>query len=194
MASKFTLEGKNGQLALTMLENVTDLLDSNDIDYWLEGGTLLGVVRENRLLPWDNDLDISIKEEEWPKLEKVLSKIKYLVDTKQFNQDKSPFKKGVTRIVKVRTRRLYFFRGEITLDIFIKFKKDDTYHWQVGNKPKSVPAHFYSKIITRAFAGKDYKIPENYTEYLTHRYGDWETPVKEWNTYTDDKAINKGVV
>jgi len=191
MAGKFTLEGKNGQQALVMLRTVTDLLDSNNIDYWLEGGTLLGVVRENRLLPWDNDLDISIKEEEWPKLEKVLSKIKYLIDTKQFKRDVSPFKKGVTRIVKVRTRRFYFFRGEITLDIFIKFKKDDTYHWQVGNKPKSVPAHFYNKIVTHSFAGKDYKIPENYTEYLTHRYGDWETPVKEWNTYTDDNAISK---
>ena len=190
MAGNFTLEGKNGQLALTMLQKVTDLLDKHHIDYWLEGGTLLGVIRENRLLPWDNDLDISIKEEAWPQLEKALKKINYLVSTKQFKEDNPPFKKGITRIVKVRSRRLYFCRGEITLDIFIKFKKDGIYHWQVGNKPKSVPAHFSANFITHAFAGKNYKIPEDSQAYLTHRYGDWETPVKEWNTYTDDNAIN----
>ena len=74
MAGNFTLEGKNGQLALIMLQKVTDLLDKHHIDYWLEGGTLLGVIRENRLLPQDNDLDISIKEEAWPQLEKALKK------------------------------------------------------------------------------------------------------------------------
>ena len=27
-------------------------------------------------------------------------------------------------------------------------------------------------------------------EYLTYRYGDRKKPVKEWNTFTDDKALN----
>lgn len=43
-----------------MLKDVTNLLEENGIEYWLEGGTLFDVIRENRLLPWDNDMDISI--------------------------------------------------------------------------------------------------------------------------------------
>lgn len=190
MAGNFTLEGKNGELAFTMLKSITDLFDENDIDYWLEGGTLLGVVRENRLLPWDNDLDISIKEDQWPKLEKILKKIKYRVRERRFTTDNAPFKKGVTRLVKVSNRRFYFFKGEVVLDIFIKFKQDEDYFWQVGNTQKSVPANFYAKTILYPFLGKDFKVPENYTGYLTNRYGDWKTPVKVWNTFTDDQAIN----
>ena len=34
-----------------------------DIFYWLSEGTALGVIRENRLLPWDDDVDISFKIE-----------------------------------------------------------------------------------------------------------------------------------
>ena len=35
-------------------------METASIPYWLEGGTLLGIIRENRLLPWDNDMDISM--------------------------------------------------------------------------------------------------------------------------------------
>ena len=193
MAGESTLEGKNGELALTMLKKVTNILDDNNIDYWLEGGTLLGVIRENRLLPWDNDLDISMKEEELPKLEKVLKKIPYKVRVRKFTRNTNPFNRGDTRMIKISNKRLFFFQGDITLDIFVKYKKDETYYWKVGSKGKSVPAHFYKDITDYPFAGKDFKIPKDYAAYLTYRYGDWKIPVKVWDTFADDKAINKDV-
>ena len=193
MAGKHTLEGKNGEIALKMLKDVTDLLDSNEIPYWLEGGTLLGVIRENRLLPWDNDLDISIKEDDYDKLIKVVKSLNYRVRFKEFERDDEPFKEGVKRLVKVRNSKFLFFRGEVALDIFIKFKKDDQYYWQVGKKKKSVPSYFYQELIKHTFNGKEYLIPKLYEEYLTFRYGDWKTPVKEWNTFSDDKAIKGDV-
>ena len=193
MAGKHTLEGKNGDIALKMLKDVTDLLDENDIPYWLEGGTLLGIIRENRLLPWDNDMDISIKEEYYEKLLNIIKTLNYRVRFKEFEKDDEPFKKGVKRLVKVRNSKFLFFRGEVSLDIFIKFRKDDEYFWQVGHKKKSVDASFYEELITHQFNGKRYMIPKLYEEYLTHRYGDWKTPVKEWNTFRDDKAIKGNI-
>lgn len=201
MSGKFTLEGKNAEIALKMLKDVTDLLDKNQIDYWLEGGTLLGVVRENRLLPWDNDLDLSVKEDEWLKVKKVLkqiryrlkNKLRYRVRVRRFKKDNPPFKEGVARLIKISNRHLYFGCGEVTLDIFIKFKKDSDYFWQAGTKKKSVPSYFYDKTITYDFYNKKMRVPEKYPEYLTCRYGDWKMPVKEWNTFTDDKAINGDV-
>jgi len=59
MAGKTRLEGKNVEIALKMLHDVCTELEKKKADYWLEGGTLLGVIRENRLLPWDNDISIS---------------------------------------------------------------------------------------------------------------------------------------
>ena len=59
MSGNLTLEGKTGQIAIKMLKKVSRFLEKHNIPYILEAGTLLGVVRENRLLPWDNDIDIT---------------------------------------------------------------------------------------------------------------------------------------
>lgn len=189
MAGKYTLEGKNGVIALKMLKDVTNLLDENNIPYWLEGGTLLGVIRENRLLPWDNDLDISLKEEYYDKVLSIIKTLNYRVRFKEFEKDDAPFRKGIKRLVKVRNSKFLFFRGEVSLDIFIKFKKNDQYYWQVGKKRKSISSYYYNDLIKYKFDNKEYLIPKLYEEYLTARYGDWKIPVKEWNTFTDDNAI-----
>ncbi len=189
MAGDATLEGKNGDIALEMLTNITNLLDENHIDYWLEGGTLLGIIRENRLLPWDNDIDLSIKEEEFNKVAEIINKSNYRIRYREFEKDDSPFVKGVTRQIKIRNYKYKFFRGDVVLEIFVKFRKDEQYFWQVGPKKKSVPAYFYDKLAKFSFNSKEYLVPAQYKEYLTFRYGDWETPVKEWDTFTDDKAV-----
>lgn len=192
MAGKHTLCGKNGEIALNMLKRVTNILDHKEINYWLEGGTLLGIIRENRLLPWDNDMDISLTEEYYDTILETVEAIKklgYMVWFKEFEKNDPPFKQGIKRIIKIRNRKLYFIRGEVALDIFIKFKKDDEYFWQVGQKRKSVPAHFYDELREHEFDGKKYLVPKESEEYLSFRYGDWKTPVKEWNTFKDDNAV-----
>jgi len=43
-----------------ILEYGVQLLKDRNINYWLDCGTLLGIVRSQSLIPWDKDLDISI--------------------------------------------------------------------------------------------------------------------------------------
>lgn len=196
MAGQNTLEGENGEIALKMLKDITDVLDKNGISYWLEGGTLLGIVRESRLLPWDNDLDLSITEENYYDILNIFDEIKklgYRVKAREFEKDDEPFKKGIKRLIKVKNKKFFFFPGDVALDIFIKFKKDEQYFWQVGGKKKSVPSYFYEELIKYKFNDKEYLVPKEYKDYLTFRYGDWQTPVKDWNTFTDDKAIKGNI-
>ncbi len=192
MSGRHTLEGKNGIVALKMLEDVSDILEKNNIEFCLESGTLLGIVREGRLLPWDNDVDISIKEEYLDKLLSSLSEISslgYRVRSKIFENDSEPFKKGVTRIVKIRNNRFFFFRGKVTLDIYIKFKKDDKYYYQCGQTKKASNATFYEGLEEITFNEKKYKIPSNHEAYLTCKYGNWKIVDKSWNAFEDDNAI-----
>jgi len=193
MAYNIKLEGKNSVTAKRMLLNVCKILDDCNIEYWLEGGTLLGIRRENRLLPWDNDIDISMMVNETTKLNSfysVLKKKKYRVRTRLFKESKAPFKRGNIRMIKIRERRFFgLIKGSVCLDVFIKYPMEDLCYWEIDHKIKCVPTKFYNAFKSINFDGHSYSIPSLTDEYLTYRYGNWQEPVKDWNTSKDDKAL-----
>jgi len=47
-----------------VFKDVCDLLARNNINFWICHGTLLGVIRESRLLPWDDDIDFAVWNDE----------------------------------------------------------------------------------------------------------------------------------
>jgi len=44
-----------------------NLLRNNHVNYWICHGTLLGIMREDRLLPWDHDIDFAVWSDETSK-------------------------------------------------------------------------------------------------------------------------------
>ena len=40
------------------LKEIMEVLEKNDLRYWLDLGGLLGMIRDGRLLPWDTDVDL----------------------------------------------------------------------------------------------------------------------------------------
>lgn len=194
MAYNITLEGKNKLIAERMLEDIAKIFDSCKITYWLEGGTLLGIRREDRLLPWDDDIDVSMmidQSSKLPNLFKALKNAKYRVKLRYFEKNDAPFKKGDIRMIKIRERRFFgILKGTVCLDVFIKYPLNDDAYWEIANKKKKVPFKFYKSFKTISFKNFQYSIPELTDDYLSFRYGNWETPVKDWDTAKDDKALN----
>ena len=41
-------------------KEIINLLNNSNINYWLCHGTLLGIIRDNELIPWDHDIDIAV--------------------------------------------------------------------------------------------------------------------------------------
>lgn len=57
---------------LEMLKILADICNKNNIQWWLSSGTLLGAMRHQGFVPWDDDVDIVMFKDEYKKLEKVL--------------------------------------------------------------------------------------------------------------------------
>lgn len=60
---------------LEMMKDVHAFCESNKIEYSLCGGTLLGAIRHNGYIPWDDDIDIMMER---PHYENFLKEFKGL--------------------------------------------------------------------------------------------------------------------
>lgn len=45
---------------VSVLFKAIDTIEALKIDYWVTDGTLLGIIRKNRILPWDSDVDLGV--------------------------------------------------------------------------------------------------------------------------------------
>jgi len=196
MSGKYTLQGENLQTALKMLEDVTSIFEKANIKYSLTAGTLLGIVRENRLLPWDRDMDLRIFYQDSEKIVnsiKLIRKAGYKVRIRYQEKDDPPLIKGDVRLLKIYSRKKIFFKGEVMMDCFIATKFDDQYIWSCGGErkytKKAVPSNFYDNLERINFKGVEYFAPTKRKDYLKFRYGEWQIPKKKWRFTKDDLAI-----
>jgi phosphorylcholine metabolism protein LicD len=187
MGGDAKLIGSHADIARKMLKDITNLLDELEIPYVLEFGTLLGIIREGRLLPWDTDLDISITDDVLEKLiknKRKIWKLGYRTRIRYFKKEIGSYKAGDIRILKIQTRKFFVFKNKGLLDIFVMKREEGGHTFVVGETPsvlKTIPLTYHDTTTTIDFDDKTYKIPKLYENYLEYIYGDWRTPKKDWD-------------
>lgn len=87
---------------LQVLRDVLKALDELDIPYYMQGGTMLGAVRHEGFIPWDDDVDLGIIRQDYERLlTTVAEKLPAHLELRTY-QDESDHHYYFARIVDTR--------------------------------------------------------------------------------------------
>lgn len=165
------------------LKEIAKILDELNCNWWVEAGTCLGAIRENKFIDHDTDIDIGLTDKD---------KIWYIA--------RGLLEKGFSLIHDFGTiENGYEFswrKWGVKVDFFIFYEdlnRDILWHSAWKNKKQlffEFPKRLFKDLKRIKFFDFEVNIPNPVEEYLKLRYGDWKEINKEWDWAKDPKCIN----
>ena len=148
-----------------VLLEIWDLLRDVNITFFLRHGTCLGAVRDGKLIPWDDDIDIG----------SIIG---------MHNLDESSIYEAVKKFesanFEVKVSKTDFQIGvelskyDIPIDWCCYRVHDESIFQFPGVK---IPTHLYAELRSAPLLGKSFYVPNPPEEYLTLKYGpNWRIP------------------
>lgn len=169
---------QNGVKTIHFLQ---ELLDGER--FFFDMGTLLGIVRENRLLGHDLDIDTAVYAESEEQVERIRTylrqkgcclKYTYYIENMGTVEDSFEIN-GIKFDVN-------YYKAENEQDVCYLMYTDETKVYVDGEMDVvKLTCNSVKNIQKREFHGKQINVPENAEMYLARRYGeDWRIPNTKW--------------
>lgn len=163
----------------------------DDVNVWLEFGTLLGAYRDKQFINYDYDLDFgidhdSLTEDLIQHLRKYgfIQKSKFTVKSNDINIDNYNAEYTLSFKGKVNVD-LFSFKQTKSAVVFFFFDKEEGLSWEETERKYNQHLRAKTKYISPFtlkscdFLGIDVKIPDNTQQHLSEIYGDnFMTPIK----------------
>jgi hypothetical protein len=176
--------------AFQNLLEVQASLDSLQIPFWLDGGTLLGAYRDNDFPPDDhNDIDLSTWAEHKPKIPSLIASVTAKGFRLYHHWTGDPRAPG-------QAQEVSFTRDGLKIDVFF-FERKGPNSWHLlfsrdgagyRGTPVVVPARLIDPLSPILFHDHQFMRPADTDGYLTCRYGDWRTPIHR-KTYQANRHL-----
>jgi len=155
-----------------LLQNIICKLNKYNIPYTMMGGTLLGSVRHNGLIPWDHDADIAV-------IDVKLTEVLKMLNDELKDTGIECYLNWSNNIIKVK-----YINTKIILDIFLLEYVDNRYQFSYPYNKKYPTQWFYPNEL---FPLKQYMFgplilngPNVYINYLHRTYPDWDNKAVSW--------------
>ena len=151
----------NRDEAFDNLKILLNILEKNNVLISPALGTLLGIIRDNNFIEWDEDIDLFVLEEDKDKLLNAFWDLK---------------KEGFDLVRVERAGLLYsVIRNGEYIDFYIMEKLSPELR---GSADIFMLERHLTDLIDWDFRGITIKIPKDYEEFLNLRYGNWRIPVR----------------
>lgn len=167
----------NPQQANQNLQELAVVLESAGIKFGIIYGTLLGAIREKGFIPWDEDIDVFMVDEDRELLHSALWDLRSV---------------GLELIRK--DGDLYsVMKGNDYIDIYV-FRNEGSKRWCNSDV---LPEKFFGFTDRVDLLGGSYFCPDKPLDFLEHVYGsDWQTPkqnypARPWSLWRKFKNILK---
>ena len=158
----------------------SDFADSRFIPYNIAHGVLLGWTWGQKIMPWDDDLDVQVPSEYLNVLLSLSNQTyygRYLLEVNPSFNLLSPDKKTRNTVEArfIDTKSGFFI--DITGLYTVENRDDSTGHVMIGDKNgHTYRINNFYPLIRTSFEGIQTWIPFNTTQYLTDEYGKQGTP------------------
>lgn len=186
---------------LMILKDFIKICNENNIEYMAYGGTLLGAIRHNGFIPWDDDIDIIMMREEYEKFMDVISlekNDKYSVysieNTDEFYFFLTKFSLNNTEFRIDWTRKTKYKLG-ICLDIFVfDDVPDSNIRWKIYFlKMKLIQGMLFVFLIdlNKNYPSPIKKIITIVGSKVMRLFGIKSSTLKRWYKKTVESSNNK---
>lgn len=174
-----------------IITNLCRLAASQDVPLIVDFGTLLGIIRDGDIIPWDDDIDFAIAKDKAPALVHVLKAfIAESPDKVEWRIEELKSQSGETLGLLLRfTDHSGVHTSFSTSFGFREFKDGVAHHMPSLGMWHGPEKHFltFEKID---WMGTKINIPCEHDAYLTYQYGDWKTPKQDMQL-SDYANLNK---
>lgn len=167
---KYRISEKQALNLYQLMKDTHEILEKNNIAYWIDSGTLLGAVRHQGIIPFDDDLDIGIIHADEIRLQQILPQFEQLGYTTSFE-------------------RAYNICKKVCLDIFVFHKEKGKFIYTNLNARSKYPNDFFYE--QELYPLKKYKLgsievygPAEYKEHLNRQYPEWDKYAVIYNPHS----------